>query len=85
MSRYVKHMWAVNPDLLNFLPPEKSSFLPYAVYTEYKDIPAFDFSRRKLKIVHAPTNRACKGSDIITGVIGELSKTLGDSFSFELI
>ena len=29
MAKYVRHMWAVNPDLLHFLPKEKSSkFLP---------------------------------------------------------
>lgn len=65
MAKYVQHMWAVNPDLLYFLPREKSSFLPYAVSRDVEGVKEPAFQNRILKIAHAPTNRAAKGSDAI--------------------
>jgi len=65
MARYVEHMWALNPDLLYFLPREKSSFLPYTI-SGWSDLPMRPPQlRQKLRIVHAPTNREAKGSDMI--------------------
>lgn len=72
MSRYVTHMWAVNPDLLHFLPPEKSSFLPYAI--EPRDVVSPDFRKQKLRVVHAPTNRAAKGSLYILDALKRLER-----------
>lgn len=84
MSRYVKHIWAVNPDLLYFLPPEKSSFLPYSVSLEniFFSPPSFE---GKLKIVHAPTNRAAKGSDTLFEAIKRLQKSHGKYFEVMLV
>jgi hypothetical protein len=74
MARHVKHMWALNPDLLHFLPQEKSSFCPYAV--ELDNIrPGFsDYSKKTLHVVHAPTNRACKGSDMILNALESVKR-----------
>lgn len=73
MSRYVKHMWALNPDLLYFLPPDKSSFLPYTVcsYEVGKYLPKLE---KKLKIIHAPTNQVAKGSSYILEALYRLEK-----------
>ena len=85
MARYVTHIWAVNPDLLYFLPKEKSSFLPYAVISGEESVSRPRFENRRLRIIHAPTNRGAKGSEIILATIRELEKTHGDLFEFRLI
>ncbi len=65
MARYVEHIWALNPDLLYFLPPGKSSFIPYTI-SSWSDLPVRPPQLgQKLRIVHAPTNREAKGSDRI--------------------
>lgn len=66
MAPYVNHIWAVNPDLLWFLPPEKSSFLPYAVgVEEYVKSPLKEEFAGPVRILHAPTDRGAKGSTYI--------------------
>ncbi|MEI8394534.1 MAG: hypothetical protein WCF85_07355 [Rhodospirillaceae bacterium] len=71
-ARHVEHFWAVNPDLLNFLPEGVSSFLPYAVLV--KDENDYPPSRDDvLRIAHAPTNRVAKGSQAILAAIDRLS------------
>lgn len=71
MALYTEHMFALNPDLLHFLPKEKSSFLPYTVssFDLPLCLPTFE---GKLKVVHAPTNRAIKGSGIILPALERL-------------
>jgi hypothetical protein len=65
MARYVEHMWALNPDLLYFLPLGQSSFLPYTV-SDWLDLPLHPPRLgRPLRIAHAPTNREAKGSGLI--------------------
>jgi hypothetical protein len=73
MSRYARHMWAVNPDLLHFLPRDKASFLPYSVSWDHIE-PAPPKLGATLKIVHAPTNREAKGSEFILAALGRLQK-----------
>ncbi len=65
-ARHVDYMFALNPDLLWFLPEGKASFLPYTVanwYDEMEKPPLF--ARKKLRIVHSTTDRECKGTDLI--------------------
>lgn len=84
MSRYARHMWAVNPDLLYFLPPEKSSFLPYSV-AYHDDIfypPKFE---KKLRIVHAPTQRECKGSGYILKALEAVQKKYPHVIEVQLV
>jgi len=71
MARYVNHIWALNPDLLYYLPANKSSFLPYSLsLKEIRYTPSkFD---KKLKILHAPTNRSAKGSEIILSALAKI-------------
>jgi len=69
MARHVEHMWALNPDLLYFLPREKSSFLPYTISC-WTDLPLRPPRLgRPLRIAHAPTNREAKGSHLILAAL----------------
>jgi len=84
MSRYVSHMWAVNPDLLYFLPEDKASFLPYTVC--HFDQPVIPPSlEKKIKIVHAPTDRLIKGSQYIVDAVQRLQRCYPDLIDFVLI
>jgi len=85
MARYVHHMWALNPDLLHFLPPEKSSFLPYTVSPTHALSPVPPRLQRRLRIVHAPTNRAAKGSGQILAALERIRASHGDLFELVLI
>lgn len=64
MESHAHHIWAVNPDLLRFLPPHKSSFLPYAISVgDLAPVPPRQHG--PLRIAHAPTDRAAKGTQHI--------------------
>lgn len=68
----VEHIFALNPDLMHFLPQDKTTFLPYAV-AGWEDIETFNFNLKKtIKIVHAPTNREVKGSKYILKTLKNL-------------
>lgn len=84
MDRYVEHFWALNPDLLHFLPKGRSSFLPYTV-AHYHESPAPVVQREKLRIVHAPTDRAAKGTGAILAALKELERIHPDKFELRLI
>lgn len=85
MGAYARHIFALNPDLLYFLPPN-SSFLPYSV-AEWANIEYAPFKQpgRKLKIVHAPTDRAAKGTSYILDAIERLSKARPDAVELTLV
>lgn len=85
MARHVHHLWAVNPDLLHFLPPERSSFLPYSVDTSQIEYRSSTFARPRLRILHAPTNRAAKGSAHILAALDRLATTHGGQFEVSII
>jgi hypothetical protein len=84
MANYVKHMWAITPDLLHFLPPGKASFLPCSVSRFNNEI-FLPKLQKKLKIVHAPTNQAAKGSSFILAALNKLQLKYPDSLEIELI
>lgn len=84
MGRYVDHMWALNPDLLHFLPKENSSFLPYTVCNwETKLYPPHP--RGKLLIVHAPTQRVTKGTLYLFEAIDQLKREFPSQFEVRLV
>jgi len=85
-AKYADHIFAVNPDLLWFLPPEKSSFLPYTVASWFEETekPSL-LTRKKLRIVHAPTNRAAKGSNIILGSLRRIEKSFPNDIEIVLV
>jgi hypothetical protein len=80
MARYVRHIWALNPDLLYFLPAKKSSFLPYSVVSDNVEVTKPKYRKKKIRIVHAPTNREAKGSKVILDALNSLKRTHGHLF-----
>jgi hypothetical protein len=84
MQHYVKHIWALNPDLLYFLPQDKSSFLPYiADQTNINIIPPK--LEKKITIVHAPTNQEAKGSFFILNAINNIKKKYPNFIELKLV
>lgn len=84
MSRYVEHMWALNPDLMHFLPPDKASFLPYAIDMPNHD-PRWPSTQGPLKIVHAPTNREIKGTHYLLEAVERLNAARPGSIQLTLV
>lgn len=70
-QRYSGHIFSLNPDLFHFL-PERATFLPYASGVDIGPVPYR--IERKIKIVHAPTNRPAKGSSFILQGLENLKK-----------
>lgn len=58
-------MFAVTPDLMYFLPEEKTQFLPQCPAGWYHIEPQPYKIDKRLKIVHAPTERGAKGTKYI--------------------
>jgi glycosyltransferase involved in cell wall biosynthesis len=57
---YADHIFAVNPDLLRYLP--NGEFIPYTIPDFDKLFPRKKRYTNKLKIAHAPTNQQVKGT-----------------------
>lgn len=85
-ARRAGHLFATNPDLLCEL-PEGASFLPYplAAFDSIGDHPHRFFADDKVHIVHAPTQRALKGTRFVLEAIERLEGELGDRFRFSLV
>jgi hypothetical protein len=74
VSKYAHHIFAVNPDLLYFLPETITTFLPYSIASWY-EIQSIPYKiDRKIKILHSPTNQAAKGSQYIIQALENLKK-----------
>ncbi len=74
VSEYAHHIFAVNPDLLYFLPENVSSFLPYSI-ARWFEIQTSPYNiGRNFKIAHSPTDRAVKGSRYIIAALENLKK-----------
>ena len=87
MMLHCQHAFALNPDLLHFLPEDKASFLPYT-------IPNFDaiqpklnvfFEHDKITIIHAPTQRVAKGSAYVIEAVEALQEKFPNKISFKLV
>lgn len=63
LHSYASHVYAVNPDLLHLL-ASSARFVPYFAreHSRYKERSLCSISE-PMRFVHAPTNRACKGTD----------------------
>lgn len=86
-ARHADHLFAVNPDLLYFLPPEKSSFLPYAI-SDFHELPSRRgpfFAGGITHVVHAPTQRDVKGSRYILRALEELKDEFGERLRVTVI
>jgi glycosyltransferase involved in cell wall biosynthesis len=84
-ARYADHFFAVNPDLLYFLPREKTSFLPYAVARGAATPKERFFEGGSVHIVHAPTQRAVKGTAMVLAALEELRREEGDRVRVTLV
>ena len=86
-SHYSSHIFALNPDLLHFLPNEKASFLPYTIHgwdsvsNHQLTFPKDD----KIVIVHAPSQPVAKGTPYLLQSIDRLQKEYPNKFDFILI
>ncbi len=87
-AKYADWIFALNPDLLYFLPPEKSSFLPYAI-EDFEGLVPSDADARSseapLRIVHAPTDRPAKGTAHLLPAIERLRETHPGKFEFSVV
>jgi hypothetical protein len=84
-DRYADAIFAVNPDLLYFL-PTRSNFLPYTI-ADWSQIETQPYRSvdRIMRIVHSPTNRMAKGSDLIIQALDLLKKRYGNILEVTLI
>jgi hypothetical protein len=84
-ERHADHLFAVNPDLLYFLPREKTTFLPYAVVRRNTALKERFFEGDAVHIVHAPTQRAAKGTPAILAALDQLRSEEGDRVRVTLV
>lgn len=79
-----KRVYALNPDLLNVL-PERAVFLPYAHIDLNDWVPRY-LPRKEgsLRVGHAPTHRAFKGTDYVLRAVQELQEA-GHDIQLDLI
>ena len=85
ISRFseIAHLiYSVNPDLLNVL-PDGSRFIPYGHVFLDEWVPAYTQAHSEpLRVLHAPSHRAVKGTDLILSALDELKR---QGFEFELL
>ncbi|HNC82018.1 MAG TPA: glycosyltransferase [Nitrospira sp.] len=75
-------VYSVNPDLLYVL-PKKARFIPYSHVFLNEWVPTYSLDEgRPLRILHAPTNRKVKGTDLI---LGALERIREQGHVFELL
>lgn len=87
VSKYAKHIFALNPDLLYFLPKELATFLPYTIADFHKitiQKKSF-FKDDKIRIVHAPTERTAKGSEYILTALAALKEEFGERIVIDIV
>ena len=71
IQKHVDQIFAVNPDLLRYL-PKQTKFVPYFI-SNWDSIRKIPYQiKDKIRIVHSPTNRALKGSDFIITALHKL-------------
>lgn len=74
LDKNIDHFFSLNPDLMYFLPKEKTTFLPYTI-SGWDQIKSLEYNiDNKIKIVHAPTNRLLKGSTYILSTLEKLQE-----------
>jgi hypothetical protein len=84
MGKVCSGIFALNPDLLQFL-PHTAKFLPYFHVPLDQVTPRYpSLSSSILQIAHAPTNRQVKGTEYIISAVEKL-KSEGYALSLDLI
>lgn len=86
-ANYARHFFALNPDLMHFLPEDKASFMPYTIHNQglMNDGKNNPGDNEKITIVHAPTEPVAKGTPYLLKAIENLKKKHKKSFDFILI
>jgi len=86
-AKHAGHMFAVNPDLLYFLPKEISSFVPYTVagYDEIRPRERPFFDDDLVRIAHAPTQRVAKGTGFILAALETLKEEFGSRIEIDVV
>lgn len=84
-NKYADAIFALNPDLFHFL-PSRTVFLPYVIsrWNEIENVPQHA-PISKLNIVHAPTNKAAKGSEIIIKAVEDIKLRYPGKVNFTLV
>ena len=83
-AKHASGIYAVNPDLMNVLPPS-AVFVPYGHVALRDWEPQYSqLDREKLVFAHAPSNRNVKGTDLILEALDELAAE-GYRFDLDLI
>lgn len=67
---YANHIFFLNPDLKNFL-PKRAKFIPYLLNKNIKCQKRL-LKRNIFRIIHAPTNRNIKGTQLIIDTIKKI-------------
>ena len=84
MAKHASAICAVNPDLMNVLPPS-ARFVPYGHIAVQEWEPRYTQADRELLVfAHAPSNRKVKGTDLILEALTELGAE-GHRFELHLI
>lgn len=82
LSSIARQVYSVNPDLMHVL-PQGTRFTPYSLVFLDEWVPTYTQDQnRPLRIVHAPSNRKVKGSDLI---LHALDRLRDQGFLFELL
>lgn len=78
--------FAVNPDIMNFL-PDGTVFLPYTIANwESIDCIPNDYKRNKtLTVVHAPTHREIKGTSAVISAIDSIRAKYPNKIELKLV
>jgi len=84
VGEYADHIFSLNPDLLRVL-PERAVFLPYTISSWYELRPEPLRPRKPLRILHAPTDRRAKGSEIIMNALNNLKKKFGSTIEITVV
>lgn len=86
-AKYADHFFALNPDLMYFLPKNKTSFLPYTI-ANFSDLSPKEtpfFVNDKIRIAHAPTQRATKGTQYVLQALEQLKTEFGNKLEIIII
>ena len=85
-KKYGARFFALNPDLMKYL-PDTTIFLPYTIpqWYDIEEYPKKKGPKEKLTIVHAPTNRNIKGTELIIKAIENLKKEYINKIEFILV
>jgi glycosyltransferase involved in cell wall biosynthesis len=82
LAKYADQIYALNPDLLHVL-PSSAKFTPYSNIFLDDWLPIYSqLENRPLRILHAPSHRKVKGTDVLLDALNKLKL---QGFDFELL